>query len=99
MARFSGVSHSVEEIRVLIARHKRFDYLFVVIGLVCLMVGVLAFTALFLSMAIQGYERLGWDFFTSFPSRRAGSAGILSAWVGSVLVMLVTAMAAVPLGV
>jgi phosphate transport system permease protein len=37
--------------------------------------------------------------FTNFPSRRAGSAGILSAWVGTILVMLVTAMSAVPLGV
>jgi phosphate transport system permease protein len=42
---------------------------------------------------------LSWDFFTSFPSRRADAAGILSAWVGTALVMLVTALAAVPLGV
>ena len=34
-----------------------------------------------------------------FPSRRAGQAGILSAWVGTLLVMLVTALVAVPLGV
>lgn len=38
-------------------------------------------------------------FFTSFPSRRPGSAGILSAWVGTILVMLVTAAAAIPVGV
>ncbi len=90
---------SVREIRQLIARHKRWDYIFVTIGLVCLMVGVIAFTALFLSMLIQGAPRLSLDFFTSFPSRKPEMAGILSAWVGSVLVMLVTALAAVPLGV
>jgi phosphate transport system permease protein len=39
------------------------------------------------------------DFLTSFPSRRAENAGILSAWVGSTLVMVVTAFAAVPIGV
>jgi phosphate transport system permease protein len=50
-------------------------------------------------MAIKGLPRLDWDFFTSFPSRRAAQAGILSAWVGSTLVMLVTAFFAVPLGV
>jgi phosphate transport system permease protein len=38
-------------------------------------------------------------FLHQLPSRRAGQAGILSAWVGSMLVMLVTALAAVPLGV
>jgi phosphate transport system permease protein len=50
-------------------------------------------------MAIDGTPRLTWDFFSSFPSRRAENAGILSAWIGSTLVMLVTALAAVPLGV
>jgi phosphate transport system permease protein len=50
-------------------------------------------------MAIQGVPRLDLDFFTSFPSRKAANAGILSAWVGTVLVMLLTALAAVPLGV
>jgi phosphate transport system permease protein len=50
-------------------------------------------------MAIQGVPRLSYEFFTSFPSRRAANAGILSAWVGTILVMLVTALSAVPLGV
>jgi phosphate transport system permease protein len=59
----------------------------------------LTFMALFSHMLIDGLPRLSWDFFTSFPSRRAGSAGILSAWVGTTLVMLVTAAAAVPLGI
>ena len=47
----------------------------------------------------DGAGRLNWDFFTSFPSRRAENAGILSAIVGSSLVMLLTAITAIPLGV
>jgi phosphate transport system permease protein len=70
-----------------------------VIGVVALMIGVLTFAALFADMAIKGVGRLDWDFFTTFPSRRAANAGILSAWVGSCLVMAVTAFFAVPLGV
>ncbi len=50
-------------------------------------------------MAIDGFPRLTSEFFTSFPSRRAGQAGILSAWVGSLLVMLVTALFAIPVGI
>jgi phosphate transport system permease protein len=50
-------------------------------------------------MAIDGAHRLSWDFFVNFPSRRPEQAGILSAWVGSTLVMVVTAATAVPLGV
>jgi phosphate transport system permease protein len=92
-------ARNVESIRALIARHKRWDAIFGVCGLLALMVGVLTFAALFVDMAVDGLPRLSWDFFTSFPSRRAGQAGILSAWVGSVLVMLVTAFFAVPLGV
>ena len=56
---------------------------------------VLTFAALFVDMAIQGLGRINADFFMNFPSRRADSAGILSAWVGSLLVMLVTALAPV----
>jgi phosphate transport system permease protein len=89
----------IEALRALIASHKRWDYIFGVVGLLALMTGVLTFTALFIDMLIDGASRLSWDFFTSFPSRRPEQAGILSAWVGSTLVMLVTAATAVPLGV
>ena len=90
---------NVQEIRALIASHKRWDVIFAVIGVLALMVGVLTFAALFVQMVIDGASRLTWDFFTSFPSRKPEQAGILSAWVGSILVMLVTAGTAVPLGV
>src|SRR5687767_3769694 len=67
--------------------------------MVALMIGVLTFTALFVDMALDGFGRLSWEFFTNYPSRRPGQAGILSAWVGSTLVMLTTAFFAVPLGI
>jgi phosphate transport system permease protein len=89
----------LQAIRALITRAKRWDAFFGVIGILALMVGVLTFLALFVDMAIQGMGRIDAEFFTNFPSRRAGEAGILSAWVGTVLVMIVTASAAVPLGI
>jgi phosphate transport system permease protein len=89
----------LQAIRALIARAKRWDAFFGVIGILALMVGVLTFLALFVDMAIQGMGRIDAEFFTNFPSRRPGEAGILSAWVGTVLVMIVTASAAVPLGI
>jgi phosphate transport system permease protein len=91
--------HRIEKIRALITAHKRWDTLFAIIGVLALMIGVLTFVALFGQMAVDGAPRLSWDFFTSFPSRKPDQAGILSAWVGSALVMLVTACTAVPLGV
>jgi phosphate transport system permease protein len=90
---------TVAEIRALIVKHKRWDLIFATIGVLALMVGVLTFASLFAGMAIDGAQRLSPDFFTSFPSRHPEQAGILSAWVGTTLVMIVTAVTAVPLGV
>jgi phosphate transport system permease protein len=87
------------EVRALIIKHKRRDLMFALCGLLALMVGVLTFAGLFIGMAIDGLPRISWEFFTHFPSRRAEHAGILSAWVGTTLVMLVTAVAAIPVGV
>jgi phosphate transport system permease protein len=92
-------ARDLASIRRLIASQKRWDLVFAFCGVLALMVGILTFTALFVDMAIEGVPRLSLDFFTNFPSRRAAQAGILSAWVGSCLVMLVTAAVAVPLGV
>ncbi|HEX7234240.1 MAG TPA: ABC transporter permease subunit, partial [Nitrosospira sp.] len=90
---------NLNEIRTIIARHKLWDFVFMIVGIFALMIAMLTFMALFSHMLIDGLPRLSWDFFTSFPSRRPGSAGILSAWVGTTLVMLVTAIAAVPMGI
>jgi phosphate transport system permease protein len=87
------------DIKALIARHKRFDAVFAFIGLLAMLVGLLTLLALIVDLAWDGAPRLSWLFFTSYPSRFAARAGILSAWVGTSLVMLVTAAAAVPLGV
>jgi phosphate transport system permease protein len=86
-------------IRQLIAKRKRWDLIFASVGLLSLAIAGLTFSALVIDMAIDGSPRLSWDFFINFPSRRPAQAGILSAWVGSTLVMLVTAAAAIPVGV
>lgn len=90
---------TLDEMRSMIARHKRWDHVFGLVGILCLLVGILTLVVLFGQLFLQGMERLTPEFFTSFPSRRAENAGILSAWVGTVAVMLVTALTAVPLGV
>ena len=75
------------------------EKIFIGCGLASTLVGLIALSLLLFDLAAEGLPRLTWDFFTSFPSRRASAAGILSAWVGSVLVILVTALIGVPLGV
>lgn len=82
-----------------VTRNKKMDGLFAVVGLLATFVGMITLTALIVDLAIDGGSRIAPQFFTSFPSRFPAQAGILSAWVGSTLVMLVTALTAVPMGV
>jgi phosphate transport system permease protein len=82
-----------------VARNKRFDGLFAIIGLLSTLIGMVTLAALILDLATAGLARLSPHFFTSFPSRFPTQAGILSAWVGTCLIMLVTAATAVPMGV
>jgi phosphate transport system permease protein len=88
-----------ETMRRGLSRRKLFDQVFVLVGLILMLccLGILA--VLFVDLVIDGSARFGWDFFTNFPSRRAERAGILGAWVGTSLIMLVTAVCAVPVGV
>ncbi len=90
---------TTEQIRSVIARGKARDAIFQAVGILCLAIGLVVIFLLVGDMVIRGYDRLNLEFFTQFASRRASQAGILSAWAGSLLVMLVTACAAVPLGV
>ena len=70
-----------------------------ILGLLSTMVGLILLCALMIDLAMDGAPRLSYKFLTSFPSRFPDEAGILSAWVGSFLLLLVTALAAIPLGV
>jgi len=90
---------TLEEIRKGLSWRKQLDKAFTVLGLALLFgcLGILAI--LFFDLVRDGSSRFGWDFFTSFPSRKAENAGILSAAVGTMLIMVVTALVALPLGV
>jgi phosphate transport system permease protein len=83
--------------RIVIRRLR--EKLFIGLGLASTLIGLVTLAALLADLAVTGLPRISWEFFTNFPSRRAGQAGILSAWVGSLLVILITAVVAVPLGV
>jgi phosphate transport system permease protein len=83
----------------LIARRKRQDMVFNVLGIVCMLLGVVTLGALLIDLAVDGLSRINWQFLTSATSRHADRAGILVAWVDSLLLMLVTVGLAIPLGV
>ena len=89
----------MRDFSAIIARRKRQDFIFNIVGIVCTLIGIVTLGALLVDLMMDGLLRLNWEFLSSFPSRFAARAGILSSWVGTLLIMLVTAFTAVPLGV
>lgn len=83
----------------LIRQAKQMDLVFAFIGLLVMFIASAMLIALIVDLLIGGAGYIDWQFLTSFPSRKPEEAGILSAWVGTVSVMLVTAFVAGPLGV
>jgi phosphate transport system permease protein len=82
-----------------IAWRRRLDVLFQVVALLVLVAALLSLAALLFDVISDGAGRLSWQFITSFSSRRASQAGIWHAFTGSLFVIIVTAVLAVPIGV
>lgn len=89
----------MSDFKRIIAKRKRQDFIFNVVGIVCTLIGILTLGALLVDLVLDGLPRLTLGFLSNFPSRFAEQAGILSSWVGTLLIMVVTAATAVPLGV
>jgi phosphate transport system permease protein len=75
------------------------DSSFIVWGIIATLIGLGTLVALVSELVGDGGQRVTLDFFLSFPSSDPAEAGILSAWVGSLLVILTTALFAIPIGV
>lgn len=69
------------------------------LGLACVLMGLLVLATLIVAVFYVGWPRLSLAFLTHFPSRLAAEAGIYSAWVGTVWVLILSALLAVPLGI
>ncbi|MXW65159.1 MAG: phosphate ABC transporter permease PstA [Bacteroidetes bacterium SB0662_bin_6] len=61
--------------------------------------GLVVLITLIVDVVVQGGQWLDWGFLTSFPSRIPERAGIKSAIVGSIWMILLTAGISVPIGV
>lgn len=75
------------------------DRFFNIIGFICTVFGLIVLISLIVDVFVDGLPRLNIRFFTSFPSRVPEKAGILSAWVGSIFVMVCTILISFPLGI
>jgi phosphate transport system permease protein len=78
---------------------KLYDKLFKYFGLACTFFGLIVLAILIFEIFIEGFRRISWDFLSNFPSRIPEKAGILSALAGSLWIMVLTALIAIPIGI
>jgi phosphate transport system permease protein len=81
------------------SRRKLFNQLMKILGLLGLGLSLVILLTLIFDLIIRGGSRIDFNFLTSFPSRRPSEAGLLSAWVGTLFVMLITAVMTILVGV
>ncbi|RLG21152.1 phosphate ABC transporter permease PtsA, partial [Methanosarcinales archaeon] len=79
--------------------HKVLDRVFSPICILATFVGIVMLGMLLYSTIVNGLPWLDWQFLTSYPSRIPERAGILPALVGSIWLLILTALIAIPIGV
>ncbi len=84
--------------RKALLRNKRINSVFKIMAMIATFMALIFLAALLIDILIDGLGRINWQFISSFPSRRPGRAGILSAMVGTLWLMSLTAAIAFPVG-
>lgn len=80
-------------------RRRRIDKGFKLFCTLAALTSVFVLGVLLYSIISKGLAHLDWDFVTSFPSRHPEEAGVKAAVVGSLYVLVICAITALPLGV
>jgi phosphate transport system permease protein len=68
-------------------------------AVIVLALALASLAALLIDVFLDGIGRLNWQFVTSIPSRRPADAGIYAALIGSIYVIGLTTLLALPLGI
>jgi phosphate transport system permease protein len=82
-----------------IRKNKIKDQAFKALGMLFTLFGVSVLVILIYNILRVGFTRINWDFLTSLPSRKPEEAGIYTAIIGTLDLMLLTVIFAIPIGV
>jgi phosphate transport system permease protein len=82
-----------------IRRRRLFAFAFAVLCAAATCVAIAALAVLLIDVFRTGFERVSWDFIDSYPSRKPEEAGIKAALYGTIWLMFMTAIFAVPIGI
>ena len=75
------------------------DTAFKFFAIACTFFGLIVLAVLLYDILSKGLTRIDWDFIVNLPSRRASMAGIYTALLGMVWVLVLTVIIAFPIGI
>ncbi|MEO5675020.1 MAG: phosphate ABC transporter permease PstA [Chitinophagales bacterium] len=81
------------------AKQRVKNILFRSVAIIGLLFAVSVLVLLLVNVLQDGIGRVNWQFITSYPSRHAEKAGIIPGLVGTLYMVLLTALMAVPVGI
>ena len=77
----------------------KIDRIFQTIAWIATFSGLIVLAVLIIGILVQGLPTLSFDFLTSPPSRRPERAGIWPAFLGSIILLIITAAVSIPIGI
>jgi len=80
-------------------KNRIIDKMFKYFGLLCTCFGMAVLAVFLVNIIMEGAGRINWQFLSSLPSRLPHKAGIITALVGTLWMLLLTACIAIPLGI
>jgi len=75
------------------------DEAFRILALIAAFMGIIVLVVLFFDLAKRGLPQIDWQFLTSFSSRKANESGILAPLMGTIWLLVLTAIFVIPIGV
>lgn len=75
------------------------DQIFKIWGIACTLLGIVLLIIFIGSVVKDGIARIDWEFITNLPSRKAEKAGIWTALMGSIWILSLTTIIALPIGI
>ena len=82
-----------------IKKNRLFDQIFKVWGIFCTLLGLVLLAIFIGNILGDGLQRIDWSFITDLPSRSPERSGIWTALMGSIWVVVLTSLIALPIGI
>lgn len=94
-------TQKTEDLQFQTSLNKRYKQgnIFRLVSMIATYIGLVILAVLLIDVFVDGIGYVDWGFMSNFPSRKPEQAGFLSAWVGTIWLMVITAIVSFLVGV